>query len=108
MNQPPYTGLRGSVSGPGIGAPPAQAMPAPAVATSADIAALRAEIAELRTKGVKIANFNMPFWDMVGFIVKFLLASIPAWLVLAIIGGTLALLFGGALAALIGLGSAAR
>ena len=36
--------------------------------------------------GVNINNFDMPFGDMVGFMVKWALASIPAFIILAIIG----------------------
>ena len=35
---------------------------------------------------VTIANFNMPFWALVGFLIKVALASIPALVVLAIVG----------------------
>lgn len=44
--------------------------------------AQRREIAE----GVKIANVNMPFWALVGFIMKVVLASIPAYILLGILG----------------------
>lgn len=40
---------------------------------------------------VKIANFNMPFWALVGFLVKVSLASIPALFVLAVIGFVISL-----------------
>lgn len=35
---------------------------------------------------VTIANFNMPFWALAGFLVKVSLASIPALFVLAVMG----------------------
>ena len=40
---------------------------------------------------VTIANFNMPFWALVGFLVKVSLASIPALFVLAAIGFVISL-----------------
>jgi hypothetical protein len=36
--------------------------------------------------GVVIKSFNMPFGDMVMFMVKWAIASIPAFIILAIIG----------------------
>jgi hypothetical protein len=35
---------------------------------------------------VKIEDFNMPFWALAGIIIKIALASIPAWLILALSG----------------------
>jgi len=35
---------------------------------------------------VKIVDFDMSFWSMVWFMIKWALASIPAFIVLAIIG----------------------
>jgi len=36
--------------------------------------------------GINVKSFDMPFGDMVGFMVKWALASIPAFIILAIIG----------------------
>lgn len=35
----------------------------------------------------KIENFNMPFWSLVGFLIKMSIASIPAALIIAILIG---------------------
>jgi hypothetical protein len=35
---------------------------------------------------VTVVGFNMPFWDLVFFLVKFSIASIPAAIILLIIG----------------------
>ena len=57
-------------------------------------------------QAVVITDIDMPFGAMVRFIIKWVLASIPAililWILLAILGGIVALLFGGALHTLIG------
>jgi hypothetical protein len=37
-------------------------------------------------RAVKIADINMPFMALVGFIIKVSLAAIPAYIILAIIG----------------------
>jgi len=37
------------------------------------------------TGHLKIENFNMPFWSLVGFLIKLSLASIPAMVVMFII-----------------------
>ena len=44
---------------------------------------------------VKIENINMPFWAMVGFLIKLSLASIPAMIILTVIFGILTLVLGG-------------
>ena len=41
----------------------------------------------IEDKSVHVKSFDMPFGDMVGFMVKWALASIPAFIILAIIGG---------------------
>jgi len=41
---------------------------------------------EIAEKSVHVKSFDMPFGDMVGFMVKWALASIPAFIILAIIG----------------------
>tara|TARA_A100000164_G_scaffold294593_1_gene268457 strand:- start:48 stop:398 length:351 start_codon:yes stop_codon:yes gene_type:complete len=40
---------------------------------------------EIHAKSVTIADFNMPFWSMVVFMVKWSIASIPAFLILLLI-----------------------
>ena len=51
-------------------------------------------------QSVVITDIDMPFGSMVRFIVKWVIASIPAililWVIMAIIAGIIALLFGGA------------
>lgn len=44
---------------------------------------------------VKVIDVKMPFWSMVVFMVKASIASIPAVIVLAIIGSILAVVLGG-------------
>lgn len=44
---------------------------------------------------VKIENVNMPFWALVGFMIKVSLASIPAMLILWVVFAVLALILGG-------------
>ena len=50
-------------------------------------------------QAVVITDIDMPFGSMVRFIVKWVIASIPAliilWVIMALIAGVLALLFGG-------------
>ena len=43
---------------------------------------------------VQVTNFDMPFEDMIKFMVKWALASIPAFFILAIIGAILVAMFG--------------
>jgi len=56
---------------------------------------------------VSVVDINMPFWSMVIFMVKWAIASIPAFIVLfvilVVVGATVAAAFGGVLAALVGL-----
>lgn len=53
---------------------------------------------------VVITGVDMSFGDLVVFILKVMLASIPAYIILFIIFGILAAVFGGLFAGLIGLG----
>jgi hypothetical protein len=39
-----------------------------------------------RPQPVSIINFNMPFWALVGLMIKVSLASIPAMLIMGILG----------------------
>ena len=64
------------------------------VKTEADIQAAEKKVEEeyvelqqkIEEKSVHVKSFDMPFGDMVGFMVKWALASIPAFIILAIIG----------------------
>ena len=49
---------------------------------------------KIEEKSVHVKSFDMPFGDMVGFMVKWALASIPAFIILFIIFGFLFLIFG--------------
>ena len=49
---------------------------------------------EIEEKSVHVKSFDMPFGDMVGFMVKWSLASIPAFIILFIIFGIFFLIFG--------------
>ena len=44
--------------------------------------------------GIDVKSFDMPFGDMVGFMVKWALASIPAFIILFIIFGIFFAIFG--------------
>lgn len=44
---------------------------------------------------VAVVDLDMPFWSMVGFMVKWAIAAIPALLVLALFGLVLVMAFGG-------------
>lgn len=44
---------------------------------------------------VRVVDIKMPFWSMVVFMVKWAIASIPAFIILAFIGTLLIALFGG-------------
>ena len=44
--------------------------------------------------GVNVESFDMPFVDMVGFMIKWALASIPAFIILAFIGAIFFAMFG--------------
>lgn len=46
---------------------------------------------------VRVVDIKMPFWSMVTFMVKWAIASIPAFIILAFIGTMLIALFGGML-----------
>ena len=52
---------------------------------------------------VTVVDVQMPFGSMVVFILKWTLASIPALIILAVVGALIAGLLGGVLAALVGL-----
>ena len=49
---------------------------------------------EINDKSVYVKGFSMPFGEMVGFMVKWAIASIPAFIILAIIGAILVAIFG--------------
>ncbi|MCZ7568845.1 MAG: hypothetical protein M5U01_09690 [Ardenticatenaceae bacterium] len=49
---------------------------------------------------IKVADFNMPFVSLVGFLVKASLAAIPASIILAILGFIVFAMLGGGLFAL--------
>ncbi len=51
---------------------------------------------------VKIENINMPFWALVGFMIKVTLASIPAMLILWVIFAIIALVLGGVFGGIFG------
>ena len=53
-----------------------------------------ASLQEIQDKSVHVKSFDMPFGDMVGFMVKWALASIPAFIILFIIFGIFFLIFG--------------
>ncbi len=54
-----------------------------------------------RVQPVMVVNFNMPFWALVGFIIKVSLASIPAMIILAIVMAVIWGLIGGILLAML-------
>lgn len=56
---------------------------------------------------VKVENLNMPFWALVGFLVKVSIASIPAAIIFASMVFLFMALFGGILG-IIGLSAAGR
>ncbi len=47
------------------------------------------------TNQVNIVDVKMPFWSMVVFMVKVSIASIPAFIILSIIGAVVFAVFGG-------------
>jgi len=55
---------------------------------------------------VDVRDFDMPFWSLVGFMIKFAFASIPAMIVMAAVGLGLFIVGAGIVAAL-GVGAAA-
>ena len=52
---------------------------------------------------VVVTDIRMPFWSMVVFMIKWAIAAIPAFIILAILGGVAASLLSG-LGILIGMG----
>ncbi len=73
------------------------ASPTP-IAVSAQMPALRSGVVQ----AVEIVNFNMPFWALVGFMVKVSLASIPAVIILVTVMGVLWGVLGGIFLTLVG------
>ena len=55
---------------------------------------------------IRVVNIDMPFWSMVTFMVKWAVATIPAFLLLFAVGAVCVLLFGGIGAALTRIGDA--
>lgn len=53
-------------------------------------------------QSIKISDFDMPFSSMVAFMVKWAIASIPAIIILFVIGMVAAGIFGGVIAGLMG------
>ncbi|WMC12382.1 hypothetical protein PU634_08460 [Oceanimonas pelagia] len=51
--------------------------------------------AENENQKVTVVDIKMPFMSMVVFMVKFAIASIPAFIILSIIFSLLAMVFGG-------------
>ncbi len=49
---------------------------------------------KIEDQSVHVKSFDMPFGDMVGFMVKWALASIPAFIILAFIGAIFFAIFG--------------
>jgi hypothetical protein len=47
---------------------------------------------------VEIIGFNMPFWSLVGFMIKLAFAAIPAAIIIAIIWGIIGFMFAGVMA----------
>lgn len=62
--------------------------PAPRVGWSSPLGS-DAETAVARTVRVSVVDINMPFPSMVGFMIKWALAAIPAFVILAVIGAVL-------------------
>jgi hypothetical protein len=50
---------------------------------------------EQETQYVVVTDIRMPFLSMVVFMVKWVVASIPAFIILSVIGSILMMLFGG-------------
>jgi hypothetical protein len=44
---------------------------------------------------VVVTNIRMPFWSMVVFMIKWAIAAIPAFIILAVLGGVAAALLSG-------------
>jgi hypothetical protein len=53
---------------------------------------------EINNGEVVVVDVKMPFWSMVTFMVKWVIASIPAFLILAVLGVMVVGLFSGMLA----------
>ena len=51
---------------------------------------------------VRVVDFTMPFWSLVGFMIKVSLASIPAVIILAVVYLFAVAIFGGVLAGIRG------
>jgi len=75
-----------------VPSPPARVAPP---AEPAGRALLAPEPAPIAITRVSVVDINMPFASMVGFIVKWTLAAIPALFILAVIGFFLAVFLGG-------------
>ena len=55
------------------------------------------------TSHVIVTDIRMPFWSMVIFMIKWAIAAIPAFIILAVLGGVAAALLSG-LGMMIGMG----
>ena len=66
------------------------------MAQSEQLERVTRQLAEIANRPLKITNFDMPFFALVGFIVKFAIASIPAAFIIAIIYFVIFLGFGSA------------
>ena len=51
------------------------------------------EAAPIKLSEVKIVDFDMPFWSMTGFMLKWAFATIPALIVLFVVGMILGAVF---------------
>jgi hypothetical protein len=51
------------------------------------------EATSIKLSEVKIVDFDMPFWSMAGFMIKWAFATIPALIVLFIVGMVLGSVF---------------
>ena len=58
---------------------------------------LSRQVAVIADRPLKITNFDMPFFALVGFIVKVAIASIPAALIIAVLYLVFFVTFGGAI-----------
>jgi len=56
------------------------------------------------TNYVVVTDINMSFFSMVIFMVKWVVASIPAFIILSIIGAVFMMLFGGIMGGMSGMG----
>lgn len=87
--------LRGSPHIEGGAATPERSSQVSAVSTSS-VLAMPGQVVP-----VSIVNFNMPFWALVGFMIKVALASIPAVIILAVLMVVIWSVLGGMLIALL-------